>query len=229
MLTSPSPNSWHGVNPCYLMTFVLGGFCQSLGRSLRSLIRPFFLPPGSVPLSKSATAPSIPLAPSTGPAALPKGAVNTVPHPTIIDARKKMVAPPQTPLKWFYDILGIVCTQLALNFAVAPFMLLSVEGSLAAWKVVNYYGLFLVGVPILALKLGLAGVLKRALRKRDEGAVRSADGDEERRRLAWEREEQRKRLARGEGIASIGMDVEHLLEEEERLANGGSVEAKKEL
>lgn len=198
------------------MTFVLGGFCQSLGRSLRSLIRPFFLPPGSVPLSKSATAPSLPSAPPTPATEEVEPKLNTVNHPTVADAPKKMVAPPQTPLKWAYDIAGIVATQLALNFAVAPFMLLSVQGSLAAWASVNYYGLFLVGIPILALKLGLTGALKQALKKRDEKAVREAGGEEERKRLAWEREEQRKAAARGKGIPSMGMDVEQMLEEEER-------------
>lgn len=198
------------------MTFVLGGFCQSLGRSLRSCVRPFFLPPGSVPLPKSATAPSLPSAPSTPATEKVEPTLTAINHPTVADARKKMVAPPQTPLKWAYDIAGIVATQLALNFAVAPFLLLSVRDSLAAWASVDYYGLIGVGIPILVFKFGLAAAFKKALRKRDEKAVRKAGGEEERKRLAWEREEQRKAAARGKGIPSMGMDVEQMLEEEER-------------
>ncbi|KAM0792801.1 hypothetical protein ACM66B_002570 [Microbotryomycetes sp. NB124-2] len=215
---------WHGVNPCYLMTFVLGGFYQSIGRLLRALVRPFFLPPGSVPLppksNKAPPAPAVALATE-------KKTDKPAPPPA------KTPAPPQTPLKWAYDIAGIIVTQLALNFAVAPFMLLSVRASWQAWKVVYFYGLAMAVVPLLVFNLGLAKTLKRALRKRDEKVAARAATEEEKKQLQWEQryegERERKRLARMEsGIPSIAPDVERMMEEEQRQAESGS-EGKKEL
>lgn len=203
------------------MTFVLGGFCQSLGRSLRSLVRPFFLPAGSVPPPVKSSKPATNLKGAPVAAAAPD-------TPSPAAPPKKIPPPPQTPLKWIYDGLGIIATQLALNFAVAPFMLLSIDASLAAWRAVYFYGLIIVGVPIFVLKAGLAQQLKSALRKRDAKAHKTAD-DEERKRLEWEAENERKRKLRGEGIASMGLDVEQMLEEEEREERRQERDRKKEL
>ncbi|KAH8919908.1 MBOAT-domain-containing protein, partial [Atractiella rhizophila] len=46
MATFGTSAFWHGTNPCYYLTFFLGGFAQNLGKLLRKNIRPFFLPPG---------------------------------------------------------------------------------------------------------------------------------------------------------------------------------------
>lgn len=204
------------------MTFVLGGFLQSLGRTLRALVRPFFLPPGSVPPPKSSK-------PESTVTSAAMSETDTAAPPPPSQVPKKIPPPPQTPLKWFYDVIGIVATQLALNFAVAPFMLLSIEASIAAWRAVYFYGLIMAFAPIIIFRLGLGAILKAKLKKRDYKAT-SAAALQERKRIEWEAENERKRKLRGEGIASMGMDVERLLEEEEREAvRRERKEAKKEL
>ncbi|GAA5895204.1 lysophospholipid acyltransferase [Sporobolomyces salmoneus] len=200
---------WHGFNPCYLLTFVLGGFAQSLGRLLRNHVRPFFLPPGSTTTSPSratpAPIPSLKLDPSK-PVTAPLEKV-------------KILPPPQTPLKSAYDVLGIVSTQLVLNFAVTPFLLLDVPKTLAAWKTVGWYGLIMVFVPTFLFNAGLAKELKMRIRRRDAKEQRTKEEEEsEKKRLEWEKAEEEKRVRRGEGVPGIGMDVERMMDEEEKLA-----------
>ncbi|GAA5952711.1 hypothetical protein JCM21900_000412 [Sporobolomyces salmonicolor] len=198
---------WHGFNPCYLLTFVLGGFCQSLGRSLRACLRPFFLPPGALtPVSDPSKA---------TPAPVPSVKVDSSSSPA---PKVKLQPPPQTGLKTAYDVAGIIATQLVLNFAVAPFLLLDVPSSLAAWKAVGWYGLWLVFLPILLLNAGLAKQLK-GMQKRRDSRARSRTKDEEeseRKRVEWEKQEEEKHRRRGEGLPSMGLDVEGMVEEEER-------------
>ncbi|BGP13333.1 hypothetical protein JCM10213_001480 [Rhodosporidiobolus nylandii] len=205
---------WHGVNPCYLMTFVLGGFCQALNRSLRAGLRPFFLPPGALsapnPATATATAPDVKVG--------GKHAVGQAP-------RVKIAPPPQTPLKRFYDFAGTLATLVVLNFAVVPFLLLDVSSSLGAWRAVNFYGLWLVFIPFFILNLG-GGLryLKAVQRKRDSRALTSQEKAQEQYRLQYEKQEEEKRKRRGDGVASMGMDVEQMAEEEEREARKGQKE-----
>jgi len=238
------------------MTFVLGGFCQALNRSLRAGLRPFFLPPGALqaPNPLSASAPPLPkldvlkhkqaveAAKKDGGAA----AVVKVPGTT---ERVKLAAPPQTPLKIAYDVAGTLATQAVLSasllppsssaaeqgagadlaartfladFAVVPFLLLDVHSSILAWRSVSYYGLALVFVPFVVLNfLGGLPALKKAQRKRDAEAAKrhkrtTEEDEQERRRVEWEKSEEDKRRRRGEGVPSLGIDVEELVEEEER-------------
>lgn len=122
-------------------------------------------------------------------------------------------------MKTVYDIVGIVCTQLVLNFAVTPFLLLDVPKTLLAWKTVGYYGLTLVFLPTLLFNLGLAKTLKGLIRKRDSKEKRTKEEEEsERKRLEWEKSEEEKRVRRGEGVPGIGMDIETMMEEESKLA-----------
>ncbi|GAA5916433.1 hypothetical protein JCM6882_001561 [Rhodosporidiobolus microsporus] len=206
---------WHGVNPCYLMTFVLGGFCQAVNRSLRAGLRPFFLPPGALSNPNPSAAP------------IPKPDVQKVVDKENKTVRVKVAPPPQTAVKTLYDVAGTVATGVVLNFAVVPFLLLDVRSSLAAWRAVNFYGLFLVFVPFLLLNtLGGLRYLKSLQKQRDAKAARAGGGrrmskgeeEQERKRVEWEREEERKRRNRGEGVPSMGMDVEGMVEEEERRA-----------
>ncbi|KAM0749795.1 MBOAT-domain-containing protein [Meredithblackwellia eburnea MCA 4105] len=231
---------WHGINPCYLLTFVLGGFYQSLGRSLRALVRPFFLPPAFSPamVAKAAStpAPSAPPTPAPSSPALSGAGTSTPPITKPAQAgpftRPSFIPPPQTPLKWTYDIIGIIATQSALNFIVVPFILLGVRPSFAAWHVVYYYGIFLVAIPMLALNLGLAGVLKRQLKIRDakwEKKVSEEEREMEVERIKWEKREEEKRIMRGEGVASMGLDVEKMAEEEEKVAKEKEKVPEKEL
>lgn len=172
------------MNPCYIMTFVLGGFSQALARSLRQLLRPFFLPPGSM-------APRL-AAPQSHPVSL-----------------KKLPPPPQTILKRLYDLASIVATQLVLNFIVVPFIVLEISSSLAVWATIAYYGAFLIFIPLLGLNfLGGAKFLKRALKRRDERASKNeregkTEGEE---RVRYEQAVEEKRLRRGEGVPALGLE-----------------------
>lgn len=179
------------------MTFILGGFLQSLNRSLRTLLRPFFLPPGSISLRPSHTAP-------------PTSASTPI---------KKLTPPAQTLSKYAYDASGILATQFALNFTVAPFMLLEVGTSLAVWKSVGWYGLYMTFLPILFFTLGGSRLFKGQLKSRDarfrKKEERESDEREKRERVVWELEEERKRVRRGEGVASMALDVEEMADEED--------------
>lgn len=190
--------SWHGINPCYLLTFILGGFYQSIGRSFRKLLRPFFLPPA---FSPTAVKPLVAAATSTPVA-------SAIPH------RPSFIPPPQTPLKWAYDIAGIVATQAAINFTVVPFCVLDVRRSLQAWGAVGFYGIWFVVVPMLALNLGAGKFLGKQLKARDAKYAKSVSREERKmdeERIAWEKKQEAKRVQRGEGVASIGPDVEELV------------------
>lgn len=100
------------------------------------------------------------------------------------------------------------------------------HSSLTAWRAVSFYGLVLVFAPFVALNLlGGLGALKRLQRRRDarartqqtRGGTREVEEEErERKRVEWERGEEVKRRRRGEGVPSLGIDVEELVEEEER-------------
>ncbi|GAA6038523.1 hypothetical protein JCM8097_004611 [Rhodosporidiobolus ruineniae] len=215
---------WHGVNPCYLMTFVLGGFCQALNRSLRAGLRPFFLPPGALSNPSPAAAPSTTAGDVKVKAVAADGKVAA--------PKVKVAAPPQTALKTLYDIVGTLSTLVVLNFAVVPFLLLDTKASLAAWSTVHYYGLWLVFVPFLALNMG-GGLrfLKGLQKQRDAKASRKLtkqEQEQERGRVEYEQQQEEKRRRRGEGVPSMGMDVERMMEEEEKEEKGG-LRAKKEL
>lgn len=196
--------SWHGVNPCYLMTFVLGGFAQSLGRTLRATLRPLFLPPNA--LTPSTSAP-----PPTAASALAKNEPVSVPAlaPHKPTPAPKLPAPPQTPLKTAYDLAGIVATQLVLNFAVAPFMLLNVRHSVQAWRAVGWYGMVMIFGAMGVLRVGVGRWLKGVRRGRDARAERREGEAKERvEREAYEAQEEGKRRKRGEGWPALGVDLE---------------------
>ncbi|KAL8279887.1 hypothetical protein RQP46_007737 [Phenoliferia psychrophenolica] len=191
---------WHGINPCYLLTFVLGGFYQSVGRSLRKLVRPFFLPP--------AFSPTVPV---------PSSSTTSTPSSTTSSSRPSFIPPPQTPQKWIYDLLGIAATQAGINFIVTPFCVLDVGRSFAAWGSVGYYGIWAVLVPMALLNLGGAKWLSKEIKKRDARAGKGGREEErkmEEERVRWEKSQEEKRVKRGEGVASLGMDVEELAKEE---------------
>lgn len=217
---------WHGVNPCYLMTFVLGGFCQAVNRSLRAGVRPFALPPGAL------TTPS-----SIGtPVPMPKVNVQpgdkNAPPPRNLP-KVKLQPPPQTPIKTLYDIVGTICTLTTLNFAVVPFLLLDARLSIRAWREVDFYALYMIFVPFLVLNVfGGVGVLKKYQKRRDRKRTEREE-EQEKRRIEWEAREERKRKLRGEGLPSLGLDVEEMLREEEeeerRAAAAAQIEGKKKL
>jgi lysophospholipid acyltransferase len=55
-------------------------------------------------------------------------------------------APGASPsiLKHAYDVAGTVITVSAVNFICAPFMLLNVRDSLKAWRVLDWYGFWII-------------------------------------------------------------------------------------
>lgn len=48
MMLTLGSRSWHGPHTAYFFAFIMGGFLQSLGKQIRSSVRPFFLPPGTL-------------------------------------------------------------------------------------------------------------------------------------------------------------------------------------
>ncbi|KAJ5545390.1 Membrane bound O-acyl transferase MBOAT [Penicillium sp. DV-2018c] len=75
-----------------------------------------------------------------------------------------------TPNKRYYDILSWFATQLTLNFAVVPFILLNFQDSLTVWSRIYFYGIINCAVPLLAfasfspLRAYLVAQLKRRSR-----------------------------------------------------------------
>jgi len=67
-----------------------------------------------------------------------------VPPPSNPNDKSKPPPPPQTLLKRVYDLAGTILTGLILNFASAPFLLLTARDSLTVWSRVNFYGLWVV-------------------------------------------------------------------------------------
>lgn len=98
-------------------------------------------------------------------------------------------------------------------------MLLEVGTSLAVWKSVGWYGLYMTFLPILFFQLGGSRLLKGQLKSRDarfrKKEERESDEREKRERVVWELEEERKRVRRGEGVASMALDVEEMADEED--------------
>ncbi|KIM83962.1 hypothetical protein PILCRDRAFT_97057 [Piloderma croceum F 1598] len=61
--------------------------------------------------------------------------------------RPLLLPPPGAPpskLKRAYDIAGIIITVICMDYIAAPFMLLSVRNSLAAWRALDWYGLWII-------------------------------------------------------------------------------------
>ncbi|GJJ07177.1 hypothetical protein Clacol_001377 [Clathrus columnatus] len=54
-----------------------------------------------------------------------------------------------THSKRLYDIMGTISTTLAINFAAAPFFFSRLQEALEIWKRVNWYGLWMIGVPYI--------------------------------------------------------------------------------
>ncbi|SPC60598.1 related to ALE1 - broad-specificity lysophospholipid acyltransferase [Ustilago sp. UG-2017b] len=66
-----------------------------------------------------------------------------------------------SPEQLLYCTASVIVSQLTLNYAVAPFMLLELKASIAAWKAVYFYGHVLTFLAIMALQNGLGNALDR--------------------------------------------------------------------
>jgi lysophospholipid acyltransferase len=67
---------------------------------------------------------------------------------------------PPSRAKIIYDILGTIVTILLVNYAVAPFMLLTVSASIQSWRNLQWYGHWIVGIGLLFFYCGGSGYLK---------------------------------------------------------------------
>jgi lysophospholipid acyltransferase len=120
ILTFLTSAVWHGTYTGYYLTFALGGFVQTAARLARTNLRPLFLSP-------------LEILPPKLPDALAKQGF-------------KIPPPPITLLKQIYDVLGTITTTMILNFIPAPFILWYWSTSLEAWKRMDYYGLWIIGL-----------------------------------------------------------------------------------
>lgn len=148
LLTILTPDQ-HGFASGYYLTFVYGGFVQTLGRLCRSSIRPLFLPP--VPAPKDGKA---------------------------VD-KKNIPPPPQTVAKRIYDAVGTLFAVLLLNYITFPFQLLDIGRSLRAWQLVGWYGNWIIGIGLVFFYAGGTKFLKSVQAKRIKRLEsKAATGDE---------------------------------------------------
>ncbi|KAF8681605.1 membrane-bound acyltransferase family [Rhizoctonia solani] len=152
MLTFLTSALWHGFCGGYYLTFILGGFIQTVARQCRTFLRPLFAPPLLSPP--------------------PKGQKKQA-------TKVLSSSPPPTLSKRVYDFLGIVCTQLILNYVAGPFCLLTISASIKSWSNMAWYGHIMVFVPLLFFKSPATGLLKNMATQREERARFLARGTPE--------------------------------------------------
>lgn len=86
-------------------------------------------------------------------------------------------APGEPPsfAKITYDVLGTVVTILLVNYAVAPFMLLTVSASIQSWRNLGWYGHWIICAGLLFFYCGGSSFLK-SLQKGKNGSSDNANG-----------------------------------------------------
>ncbi|CAE6391202.1 unnamed protein product [Rhizoctonia solani] len=153
MLTFLTSALWHGFCGGYYLTFVLGGFIQTVARQCRNFLRPLVTPPLLSPPPKGQ-----------------RKQTAKIPPP-----------PPPSPTlpKRIYDFLGILCTQLILNYVAGPFCLLTISDSIKSWGNMAWYGHVMVFVPLLFFKSPATGILKNMATRKEERARFLAQGTPE--------------------------------------------------
>jgi len=85
-------------------------------------------------------------------------------------------APGQKPstAKVFYDIAGILVSTAILNYAAAPFMLLSARNSFTAWSHLGYYGHIIIGGGLAFFYAGGTKLFRRL--QKESGIVPNVKG-----------------------------------------------------
>lgn len=77
-----------------------------------------------------------------------------------------------TSRKKLYDILSVITTQMLINFAVIPFMLLDFRASLKGWNSVRWYGVVVVACAFTYFKyMGGTTSLQNKLKQKREDAL----------------------------------------------------------
>ncbi|SPO22271.1 related to ALE1 - broad-specificity lysophospholipid acyltransferase [Ustilago trichophora] len=66
-----------------------------------------------------------------------------------------------TPSQLVYCTASVIVSQVTLNYAVAPFMLLEFKASISGWKAVYFYGHVLTFIAIMAFQNGLGKTLDK--------------------------------------------------------------------
>lgn len=83
-----------------------------------------------------------------------------------------------SPAQLAYCTMSVLASQVTLNYAVAPFMLLEFKASIAGWKAVYFYGHILTAVAIVAFQNGLGKTLDKRS-GRVSGRSKKVDGPAE--------------------------------------------------
>ena len=81
---------------------------------------------------------------------------------------RPLVTPPGAQSTWAkrsYDFLGTFVTILLLNFAAAPFVLLSFADSTEVWSRLGWYGCWIVGLGVIFFNAGGSGYLQSLQKK----------------------------------------------------------------
>ncbi|EMD40473.1 hypothetical protein CERSUDRAFT_111072 [Gelatoporia subvermispora B] len=85
-------------------------------------------------------------------------------------ANRNAPPPPQTLAKSLYDLVGIVCSILFVNYVAEPFILLTISDSLQGWRALNWYGHWMIGVALVFFYGGGTKMLKKMQQKRAKAA-----------------------------------------------------------
>lgn len=86
---------------------------------------------------------------------------------------RPLVASPTGQITWVkrsYDLLGTLVTTLLLNFAAAPFMLLTFEDSIKVWSRLGWYGCWIVGLGVAFFNVGGSEYLQSLQKKQPRSA-----------------------------------------------------------
>ena len=86
-------------------------------------------------------------------------------------------APPTAPTlaKRIYDLLGIACAVLIVNYTALPFMLLNIKDSLTAWSALGWYGHVMVFGAMAFFYSGGAALCQKAQKARVKKVAHEAN------------------------------------------------------
>lgn len=162
---------WHGFYPGYYLTFVLASFIQTVAKST---VPPPLLLPFLSSFRSSFFFYSSPSSTNHHPATRHKKRKK----PDCRRHFRPFFLDPRTgaplPAKRYYDVASWLTTQLTFSFAVAPFLILSLRGSLLAWARVHFYAV--VGTAALMAFFASPAAKKHLRARLERRAVAAAAG-----------------------------------------------------
>ncbi|KZT12889.1 MBOAT-domain-containing protein [Laetiporus sulphureus 93-53] len=95
--------------------------------------------------------------------------------PATYISAKNAPPPPKTLIKRAYDVAGVIASFMILNYAVTPFMLLTVRDSLLAWSRLAWYGHIMVFGALAFFYGGGGKLLKKLQASRVAAAVKKRE------------------------------------------------------